>query len=302
MASEEYLTVLNEFYKLKTTYENTYKEKINKLKKKTSGQDLRNKIKLIKRKCVACKKIGGSIFTINNNILKATCGHLDNPCNLNIELHRGNVMHENEFYNDVKEQENDCKKKIISTKLSLLFGLEDEDVTIKLFEDYKTDLSEALEQLQFWEEKQFKNNSISIEVPQGITVENYMENKNINIETDEKKEEIIIEKKNQIKKKITELEQQIKQYNNNILEFRKDNTKKSLLIDSFLDYSNNIIPIFNEIRKLKYDSVFIEQEKMYTIPNTSATIYKYTMNQIPRIIKNKEIVVDEYKVISKDYM
>ena len=41
---------------------------------------------------------------------------------------------------------------------------------------------------------------------------------------------------------------------------------------------------------------------MYTIPNTSATIYKYTMNQIPRIIKNKEIVVDEYKVISKDYM
>jgi hypothetical protein len=301
MASEEYLKVLNEFYKLKHLYESTYKNKINTLKKTKNRNELHNAIKKIKRKCVACKKSGGTIFTTNDNTLKAVCGNVDNPCNLHIELQKGYIVHQDNFLKNIEESIELNKKNIISTKLSLLFGLEEEDISMKLFEDYKNDLSEALEQMQFWEEKQHKNNSVTIKLPEGTDLEEY-NSKKITITDETKYEEVDVEKKIYLQKKEQELEGYISDLNNNILEFRKDNTKKNMLKDSFIDYSNNVINTLNEIRKIKYDSLQVIKEKMYTIPNTSATIYKYIVAKTPISISNKEIIINDYQVISKTYI
>lgn len=293
MASVEYLKVLNEFYKLKNSYEQNYKNKINNLKKKKSGKNLTDNIKLIKKKCIACKKNGGTIFTINHEILKAVCGHSDNPCNLNIELHKGYIIHQDEFLNQITKAIELNKTKIISTKLSLLFGLEEEDICLKLFKDYKTDLNEALEQMQFLEEKQYNANTIEIQTPKEKTDQRGSKRSE---SSDTEYETITIEKKTHIQTKLKQLEECIRIFNDNVATFRKDNTKKSVLVYAIKHFSDNIQPIFNEIRQLKYDLIYITEE------NSQNEQTKYIINKIPTIISNKEITIKDYKVVSKIYI
>ena len=50
---------------------------------------IENKKKLYAKKkyiCISCKKEGGTIFNESSTMLKATCGNIKEPCDLNIEI------------------------------------------------------------------------------------------------------------------------------------------------------------------------------------------------------------------------
>ena len=63
-----------------------YKKKIKKLslpEKHAKVANFKSKMK-----CVRCKKIGGTIFTIKGNNLGAKCGNISDPCDLNLVIEK----------------------------------------------------------------------------------------------------------------------------------------------------------------------------------------------------------------------
>jgi hypothetical protein len=88
----------NEYYKLKNTYEVKFnKEKQKLIKDKSlSWREKRSEYKKLKPQCINCKRPVGTIFSIKRSSnenedfreLRALCGSLTEPCNLNININR----------------------------------------------------------------------------------------------------------------------------------------------------------------------------------------------------------------------
>jgi hypothetical protein len=151
--------VLNEYYKLKSKYEDTYHDKYIKPILRSEGKSKREKRleyqKLPKPECINCKRNVGSIFTIKKDSQEysrtfiAKCGNLDDPCPLNIvfdytgrdELDKEILKHDN----DVKE----IKNKIISDKNNMMFGYITQDKAIQTFNTDTSELKEITEAAGF---------------------------------------------------------------------------------------------------------------------------------------------------------
>ena len=162
-----YNNTLSDYYQLKQEYEKRW----NKIKRKIKNMDISNKekrarLKRKKVKCIQCKQPGGTLFTNKDGVLKAVCGHKAKPCKLHIELKKGKWKLVPSEIEDAEQVLERLKKRIIETKLELLFGLEEEDGVIKRFEQIKqkyeswyahlVDLETLLEQNYNWKEKKEK--------------------------------------------------------------------------------------------------------------------------------------------------
>ena len=137
----------NEYYNLKNKYESDFNKDKQKLIKNKflSWKEKRDEYKKLKQKCINCKRPVGTIFSIKHNgkenedyrELKAICGSLTEPCNLNININAGttyNILeHIQELENDIEEY----KKNIIEYKNKLLFGYTNTESAIENFEKYK---------------------------------------------------------------------------------------------------------------------------------------------------------------------
>ena len=149
---ESFNNAINEYYKLKTTYEEQVKE----IKKKIIGnpeyswKEKRAKYQEIKPKCINCKCPGGTIFSTKYyddneseyRQLKAICGVIVNPCSLNITI---NVGKYNSLTNILKEFEREIaqiKKNIIDYKNKLLFGFITTEEALRNFSNLKSLLSD----------------------------------------------------------------------------------------------------------------------------------------------------------------
>jgi hypothetical protein len=141
--SEEktYKNAIMSFYRLKNKYEKKYDDYVNKLvrNKELSKKEKQQKIATFKKKCINCDKLGGTVFTIKSDELKANCGNTSDPCDLNIHIKRG-------AYNDLEETislfhdgTEESKKKIIVAKMNILFGYKTEDEIEREFEELKND-------------------------------------------------------------------------------------------------------------------------------------------------------------------
>lgn len=151
--------ILNEYYKLKSKYEDNYHDKYIKPILRSQGISKREKRiefqKLPKPECINCKRNVGSIFTIKKDIQEysrtftAKCGNLDDPCPLNIvfdctgrdELDKEILKHDN----DIKE----IKNKIISDKNTMMFGYIDQNKAIERFNIDTNELKEITEAAGF---------------------------------------------------------------------------------------------------------------------------------------------------------
>tara|TARA_Y100000768_G_scaffold277769_1_gene213160 strand:+ start:11305 stop:12069 length:765 start_codon:yes stop_codon:yes gene_type:complete len=139
---DEVISQINDYYKLKQKYNNGIQKQKNKIMRnpELSLKDKREHIKLLKKVCINCKKPGGTIFSKEDNMLKAVCGNVDNPCKLNISIFTGdyeNIRVAKKIF--IKEIEN-IKTRIIRIKLDLLFNYVDESTSIDLFEKAKQEL------------------------------------------------------------------------------------------------------------------------------------------------------------------
>ena len=141
---------INEYYKLKSNYEN----EINKNKKNIinntslSWKEKRIEFQKLKPKCINCKRPGGTIFSIkldnstNNRHLKAICGILSNPCNLNINIELGKYEELPYILKDTEKEINEIKLNIIDDKNKLLFGFIKTDLALNNFNEIKTQISD----------------------------------------------------------------------------------------------------------------------------------------------------------------
>ena len=146
---------LNEFYKLKSKYESDFnKDKQKIIKNKIfSWKEKKQEFKQLKPKCINCRRPVGTIFSVkhigkendDSRELKAICGSLSEPCNLNITINPGVTYNIMNHIKELEKDNEDYKNEIIEYKNKLLFGYTTTEAAIEKFDKTK----EAINDISF---------------------------------------------------------------------------------------------------------------------------------------------------------
>jgi len=249
---------INQFYKLKSEYDDRYKKFIQSIinNKSLSKNEKQKKMATYKKKCVVCGKEGGSIFDINEDTLLARCGNPLKPCGFHIDIKRGNYISLHEAVDGFEEDINNDKISIIKNKLDLLFGYQDFEIMKSRFEKQK-ELFEENSSIYREELKRLKdvqNNSMKkLEVKK----------QNLDIY-------VLIEK----------IKQLIKDYNTNL--------KDSYIKDIIMLYNDDLVPLLKKNISSKYDVNRIDydgEDKTYHLVQK-----KYGLNDVMDVISDPEVI------------
>ena len=253
---------LYKYYKLKQRYEKS----IDKIKDniKENYPDLSNAGK--------CKKSGGTIFTNDNNILKAVCGNSEDPCDLDIEIKKGvykniRVMEE-KYSNNIESLQN----MIIKMKLNLLFGYSFANVSKDVLANGNADLmAETLKEFTKYRDI----------LSERTTKYNKIQKTFLNIVNDTANKDIIEDKENQLSILIDSLKQMNKEYLLKIDVLLVE--EKNKFIDDIIDiYLNQIVPLNEEIVNLKYkvNEVYLDEDKAIDKKNYLLTRERYSIKDM----------------------
>jgi len=265
---------LYKYYKLKQRYEKS----IDKIKDniRENYPDLSNAAKRKKMKkaikCIKCKKSGGTIFTNDNNILKAVCGNSEDPCDLDIEIKKGvykniRVMEE-KYSNNIESLQN----MIIKMKLNLLFGYSFANVSKDVLADGNADLmAETLKEFTKYRDI----------LSERTTKYNKIQKTFLNIVNDTANKDIIEDKENQLSILIDSLKQLNKEYLMKIDVLLVE--EKNKFIDDIIDiYLNQIVPLNEEIVNLKYkvNEVYLDEDKAIDKKDYLLTRERYSIKEM----------------------
>jgi len=126
---------LDEYFKLKNTYEKGILETKRKTFEKIKSKRIAKKEVLkIKPSCINCKRPVGTIFSKKNGRHKAICGDVTKPCKLDIEIFVGDSNMRLSYLLELfQEDSEELKDKIIRQKLNALFNYTSEEQSIRLF-------------------------------------------------------------------------------------------------------------------------------------------------------------------------
>ena len=144
---KSYYNSIEEYYKLKSKYEDLKQKKITELigNKSMETNQKKQTFAKYKPKCVNCKADGGTIFTETPELLRATCGSSGAPCSLDLAIKRKKFAQINNQLVKSSSEIVSYKKNIISTKLDYLFNYIEEEKAIELFETLKVQLNNSQE-------------------------------------------------------------------------------------------------------------------------------------------------------------
>lgn len=133
---------IEEYFKLKKIYEDKQQRTKRKIIQDESLDKKTKRVALasLKTTCVNCGKRGGTLFTEQNNTLRALC-QAQPKCNLNMNIYRGSYNSFFTAYNLLNNMSDAVKTNIVKTKLDLLFGFTGEETAITQFEEYKTEFN-----------------------------------------------------------------------------------------------------------------------------------------------------------------
>lgn len=130
---------INKYYSLKRQY-NKQRENLKKNiidNSNLSTPEKRIKIKNIKQSCIFCgKKKVGTIFGKDNNILFATCGDTNEPCNKKIEIRLVKRIQLNKILPIYEEDMAEYTEEIINNKTKLLLDMDDTENILATFDEY----------------------------------------------------------------------------------------------------------------------------------------------------------------------
>jgi len=163
MEGLEYDNAMEHYYILKAKYDKALRKAKTKIKRSNDSiEEKRRKIRKLKKKCVKCRRVGGTIFTSDGEFLKATCA-AETPCKLHIEIKKSNYHFLPTEIEHNRKIIADLKQRIIIIKLEFLYDLEKESETIakfdkvkRLFESYfehLTTLETLLEKNYNWDNR-----------------------------------------------------------------------------------------------------------------------------------------------------
>jgi hypothetical protein len=229
--NESYYNNLQEYYKLKNSYDATRQKKLNELAGsygKDYDQKKQNFAKL-KFKCINCKQDGGTLFTETPDLLRAICGNNVKPCKLDLSIKRKKFAHISEKLELAKLDLAKYKKNIITTKLDFLFNYIQEEKAVETFELLK---------------QQLTNNQ-----------ENYLNLLSLykSITNNE-------ETANLIKEKIADFENNKKLYSE-ALELYTSSGQVTYLKNAIEIHKTKLSLLGNEIMNLKYKSSYVEKNE-----------------------------------------
>ena len=257
---------LNEYYKLKSEYDNS----IDKIRaqirnsKSLSKQQKIDDFKKIKPKCINCKRIGGTLFSQkemdNKRIVSAICNISNNPCNLDIKLSLGVFYLLPNILNEIEDEVKIIKNKIIDYKNKQLYNFISSEEAIVIFDDLKSELNENLSIID-------EHNTLLL-------------NKTENVFNNE-----------EYKKEFELLQTYILQLKGCIKKF-DDSNNIQFIIDAVNIYIDNINTTNYNIINLKY------KENIVYFDSSDAT---YHLIQNQNKISDLEIDVSEQKIISFIY-
>jgi hypothetical protein len=181
--NQDVLNATDNFYKLKSEYEESKKNVLKKAKKmylskRKNLKGFKNYVTGIKFPCVNCKRDVNSIFIIKNYELKSKCGDLDKPCRLNIDINRGIFLPYDKIINGdgiiegLKKQINRLKTSIINVKTKFILKLISDVEAISFFDKYNEELQDLLESIALREDIYLDliNNETNIEKIQDKTL------------------------------------------------------------------------------------------------------------------------------------
>jgi len=140
----DYIESLNAYFKLKYRYEESRRITLWKAfytgKTKRQGQKLAKEARV---KCIRCKRPFGTIFENRDRRYIAVCGNKNDPCDLNINLYRGDYQNREKMLYLFQGQMEEIKDNIIAQKLDTLFGYISEEKSAEKFKrqlkDYNID-------------------------------------------------------------------------------------------------------------------------------------------------------------------
>ena len=259
---------INEYYKLKSNYEN----EINKNKKNIinntslSWKEKRIEFQKLKPKCINCKRPGGTIFSIkldnstNNRHVKAICGILSNPCNLNINIELGKYEELPYILKDTEKEINEIKLNIIDDKNKLLFGFIKTDLALNNFNEIKTQISDYTSILEDYLNE----------------YNNIVDNK---------------ERNNKLNESIALSETQIIQIKESMKQFNETNDVQ-YVNDAVEIYNTNLKPLLKEIMNLKYRQNMVwynEDDNTYNLIQNQYTISDIQVNLLNESVKQFNI-------------
>ena len=228
-------SALNEYYKLKNKYEGEImkSKKIIMNDSSLSDKEKRQKYQQLKPKCIFCKRPGGTIFSTKYykneddeyRELRARCGIISDPCNLNITIKIGIYAYLPGIITKFEDEIKESKKNIIDSKNQLLFGYITTESAIENFNDEKELVDTFTSILE-----EYLNTYIKI-----------TDNAEKNIELKESLEQSYI--------LIEEIKQSMRLYNQ---------TENSQYVKDSVDiYITKLQPLLRKIMALKYKQSFV---------------------------------------------
>uniref|UniRef100_A0A6C0ILU0 Uncharacterized protein n=1 Tax=viral metagenome TaxID=1070528 RepID=A0A6C0ILU0_9ZZZZ len=224
------ITAIDSYYKLKQKYEKQFDDYKNRLRKNETMNkaEKRRLFSQFQPKCVNCAKVGGTIFTNTDRVLKATCGATE-PCKLNIELSEGKYASVISLDENYSKNVDTIKTKIIMTKLDFLFGyISDESVAFENFDKLRKNLGQYME-AQLLIQKRYNEVAHNPEKTEAI-----------NVAIGKLYEEIIDVK--------------------NIYKLYLENPRDGYITDMVEKYINVLQPLADKIRDMKYVVNVIEKD------------------------------------------
>lgn len=260
---------INEYYKLKDTYETNYHNKYIKPIIKSKDKSYKEKrvqfSRLPKPECINCKRNVGSLFSIKQvsteeelyRSFTIKCGDNKDPCPLNIDIKYSLRYPYQELLIDT--QLKNTKNEIIKEKNNTIFGYISENEALEIFNKLTEKLKEESENYGFVLEKYILNNDNPV-------------------------------KYELINKKIDEFNK------NNVMQFKKmieeyKNTQGTqIVLDAVKYYIEEMVPQLKEIQQLKYEVNLVEYDETKGI---------YTLIQKKNSNQNLETsIIDVDKVVS----
>jgi len=161
LENKEFYEALDQYYKLKNNYETNFdKDKMKIIRDPSkSWKEKRIEFKKLKPKCINCRRPVGTRFTRTFNsddqstLLKAICGSLSEPCNLNIELKSSKTELYPEVIQGLEKDIQEDKLEIINNKNKLIFNYINSEEAVELFDKIKESIQDNSDILAYYLEE-----------------------------------------------------------------------------------------------------------------------------------------------------
>lgn len=273
MQSADVNKAIDSYYKIKGRYDSKFNaSKLRIIRSKIPLAEKKQRIERIKVKCINCKRDVGTRFSTADRHLKAVCGDDSAPCPLNIDIKLGIAESLDSLEETLTHDLNLVKRKIIETKLMLLFGLLTEEQMEKAFADLK-ETYKSLVQAQNMISEKIKDQYM-------ITI------KDIGGDRDIERKTLAAANEVKVGNLISDFKRLIREYE---LDTSPD-TKMSKMEDAIDMYLNQIVPTLDTIRTTLFRiNTVIKEKKQYKLIQIQVPIDLRVIDlEEPEIVTNKK--------------